>query len=39
MSKTNVITGVEHRRKFSDEEKAKLVAEIPDSSLKAIAPK
>lgn len=39
MSKTQVITGVERRRRFSDEEKARFVAEIAESSLNAVARK
>lgn len=39
MSKTQVITGVERRRRFSDEEKARIVAEIADTSLSAVGRK
>jgi transposase-like protein len=39
MNKTQVITGTERRRRFNDEEKAKLVAEVADSTLTAVARK
>lgn len=39
MSKTQVITGVERRRRFSDEEKARIVAEIADTSLSSVGRK
>ena len=39
MSKTQVITGVERRRKFSDEDKARIVAEIAESSLSIVSRK
>ncbi|HYX32185.1 MAG TPA: transposase, partial [Oligoflexus sp.] len=39
MSKTQIITGVERRRKFSDEEKANIVAEAMDSTMSAVARK
>lgn len=39
MSKTQIITGVERRRKFSDEEKANIVAEAMDSTMSSVARK
>jgi transposase len=39
MGKTQIITGVERRRKFKDEEKAALVAEAETSTLSAVARK
>ncbi len=39
MSKTQIITGVERRRKFSDEEKSAMVAETMDSKLSVVARK
>ena len=37
MSKTQVINGVERRRRFNDEEKANLVAEAMNSTMSAVA--
>ncbi|MDQ3233530.1 MAG: transposase [Pseudobdellovibrionaceae bacterium] len=39
MSKTQIITGVERRRKFTDKEKAALVLETMESSLAAVGRK
>ncbi len=39
MGKTQIITGVERRRKFKDEEKAALVAEAETSALSPVARK
>lgn len=39
MSKTQVIMGVERRRKFPDEEKARIVSEMAETSMTAVSKK
>lgn len=39
MSKTQVIVGVERRRRFTDEDKMRIVSEIADTSLSAVSRK
>ncbi|HYX37341.1 MAG TPA: transposase [Oligoflexus sp.] len=39
MSKTQLIMGVERRRKFPDEEKARIVSEMAETSMTAVSKK